>query len=353
MSTSPTSAEEHTGLAPAPTYEYTYDIPSPPRTTIPPPPIDERGLPDISMTAPHPDRGSIFPNTSFLSHISYHNLWTKNNLLDWRYEHRRTAQRVLPFMYLGPANVARDAGFLTREGITLVVGVKGRVGVKGGGGGKRIAAWNVGKGVESAVFDAYGDQDLMGCFEGTVEVVNEHLERRWRSQSQSQSQSGESRGGNAPTVATDDDDDLLPGKVLVFCETGNERSAPVVAAYILAMFDVDMVKAIQIVQAQRFCASFDDAARQLLETWEEILKARRDVMGVRSADRNGEITAPREEDQDSVRMPPMRNFAANRSSKRTLDQVDEGAMDVDVLDKDAREAGSREGKAPFQDEWDS
>ncbi|KAL9032099.1 MAG: hypothetical protein Q9214_008109, partial [Letrouitia sp. 1 TL-2023] len=137
----------------------------------------------------------------------------------------------------------------------------------------------------------------------------------------------------------EEEDVLLPGKVLVFCETGNDRSAAVVAAYILAMFDMDIVKAIQIVQAQRFCASFNDAMRKLLETWEEMLKARRDVMGVGSAGRNGDITVPRGEDQGSVRMPPMTDFAPNRSSKRTFDQADEGAMDVDVLDGDTQETG--------------
>lgn len=215
----------------------------------------------------------------------------------------------------------------------MVVGVKGRVG-EGGGGRKRVAGWSVGEGVESAVFDACGGQDLIGCFEGAVEVVNEHLEGRWRSQGHGE---GDVTKMMAEEEKEEDDDDVhLPGKVLVYCETGNDRSAAVVAAYILAMFDMDMVKAIQIVQAQRFCASFDDATRQLLETWGEMLRARRDVMG---------------EDQDSGRMPPMRNSAPNRSSKRTFDQADEGAMDVDVLDEDAQEAGGREGRAPFQDEW--
>lgn len=267
----------------------------------------------------------------------------RNNLLDWRYEQRRTAQRVLPFMYLGPTKVARDAEFLVKEGITLVVGVKGRIGGKGGGERKMIVERSVGKGMESAVFDTCGGQDMIRCFEGAVGVVNEHLEGRWRSRGE----------GDVPTLMAEEEDEeedevLLPGKVLVYCETGNDRSAAVVAAYILAMFDMDMVKVIQIVQAQRFCASFDDATRQLLETWEEMLRARRDVI-IGSADRKERITVPRREDQDPGRILQMRNFAPNRSSKRTFDQADEGAMDIDVLAGDAWEAGGREGRAPFQD----
>ncbi|KAK3081559.1 hypothetical protein LTR53_020464, partial [Teratosphaeriaceae sp. CCFEE 6253] len=68
------------------------------------------------------------------------------------------------------------------------------------------------------------------------------------------------------------------GKVLVFCESGNERSAGVVAAYLMETHaDVDFIKAMQLVQAQRFCANFDDAMKRLLQGYWDILRAGRQV----------------------------------------------------------------------------
>ena len=67
----------------------------------------------------------------------------------------------------------------------------------------------------------------------------------------------------------------------MFCESGNERSAGVVAAYLMETHvDVDFIKAMQLVQAQRFCANFDDALKRLLQGYWDILCAKREVAAV-------------------------------------------------------------------------
>ena len=67
------------------------------------------------------------------------------------------------------------------------------------------------------------------------------------------------------------------GKVLLFCESGNGRSAAVAAAYVMTMFDTDLTRALQFVSGQRFCANFDDETKFLLKSYEDILVARRSV----------------------------------------------------------------------------
>lgn len=108
-------------------------------------------------------------------------------------------------------------------------------------------------GIEQHTVDLAGNQDLIHNFPATTALINDHLARVHQATGQL-------------------------GKVLVFCESGNERSAGVVAAYLMETHaDVDYIKAMQLVQAQRFCANFDDAMKRLLQGYWDILCARREV----------------------------------------------------------------------------
>jgi serine/threonine/tyrosine-interacting protein len=70
-------------------------------------------------------------------------------------------------------------------------------------------------------------------------------------------------------------------RVLVFCESGNEKSAAVVAAYMMASFqEVDASTAMLAIQARRFCCSFgsyDTSFKNILVNYGDILQAQRDV----------------------------------------------------------------------------
>jgi hypothetical protein len=69
------------------------------------------------------------------------------------------------------------------------------------------------------------------------------------------------------------------GRTLVYCESGNERSAAVAAAYIMQHLGGSTVQAIQMVQGKRFCVCFDDSMKWMLKSYEPIWRARMQVGG--------------------------------------------------------------------------
>ena len=87
--------------------------------------MDRIGLPDLGIMQGSVDFDATgFPNVAFLSQVTHGNIIYQNNMIDWKYEQRHQAQRILPFLYLGPVAAARDVAFLQRSGITMVVAVR-------------------------------------------------------------------------------------------------------------------------------------------------------------------------------------------------------------------------------------
>lgn len=127
------------------------------------------------------------------------------------------------------------------------------------------------------------------------------------------------------------------GKVLVFCESGNERSAAVVAAYLMESHeDVDYIRAMQVCQSQRFCVNFDDTIKRLLQSFWDILRARRDVGTQLGRVNNFQIAAP----------SPLRS--GKRALSRDNDDGDDD-YDMDQAGDDA-ERFDRRSFAPFVDD---
>ncbi|KAL1858894.1 hypothetical protein Daus18300_009763 [Diaporthe australafricana] len=184
----------------------------------------------------------------------------------WRYEDRRKAQPILDFLYLGPLSVARDHDFLKREGITMLLAVRDAsmshlrlLAVE-----KASAELNL----QTEYVDIANRTQLIHEFPLITAKINEHLLSVYKSQLQAVN----AAGNVAINTST-----FTRGKVLVFCETGNERSAVVVAAYLMAIYGTDMVNTVQFISAQRFCASFDEDMKYLLRSFEDILQAQRMV----------------------------------------------------------------------------
>ncbi|KAK5636098.1 hypothetical protein RRF57_011810 [Xylaria bambusicola] len=67
------------------------------------------------------------------------------------------------------------------------------------------------------------------------------------------------------------------GKVLVFCETGNDRSASVVSAYLMAILGLSAAEVCQFITYKRFCVSMDEDLKHTLRSYEDILLAQRTV----------------------------------------------------------------------------
>jgi len=318
----------------SPAQSWSFRVPSPPRIIVPPPALNANGMPDLHVVQdPAFDfECSGFANAKFLKTVTYGNFMTANNMLEWKYEQRRIAQQILPFLYLGPMSAARDKAFLQREGITMVVAVRNTMSAQA----KMLqtkAAQELG--LDTRTIDVAGNQELIAAFPKAIEVINVHLSNMYqREQARAAQETAAGQGHRQPTL----------GKVLIFCETGNERSATLVTAYIMAMYSMDLVKAIQIVQAQRFAVAFDDSLRNLLSTYEMMLQAKRDIVQA-----NVEIV-------NSQGRAGKSGFIGGGEkrvvgpSKRTFDAARDEDTDMgDVVHLDSGRFEGRAGFAPFQD----
>ncbi|KAM0328048.1 hypothetical protein ACHAQA_005450 [Verticillium albo-atrum] len=180
----------------------------------------------------------------------------------WTYASRRDAQSILDWLYLGPSTASRDQAFLQREGITMVLAVRhasdmttpNTLGIMGPTAATRAL------GIPVERIDVKSTHHLIKVFTSAVKKINSHLLDVHQRQINS----------DAP----------LPferGKVLVICETGNDRSAIVVAAYIMIMFGMDLLRTIAFVTMKRFSSTFDEESKRLLRSWLDILTAESSV----------------------------------------------------------------------------
>lgn len=226
---------------------------------------------------------------------------------DWSYEQRREAQPIVDFLYLGPNSVVRNHDYLQREGITMVyVARDARM-----SGTKLVSVEKAAQklNVDVKYLDIEGTDRMIGSFQEAIRVINDHLLTNYHSQAQ-----GKIPNGDLVVEPTT----FRPGKVLVTCESGNERSAAVTAAYIMAVFGKDMTSSVQFISIQRFCCCFDEDIKRKLQSWEDILKARSQVAAISHVGR----------------------------AKRHYEDMQSGE-DADMTDADATDVGRFEGRENF------
>ncbi|WEW56659.1 hypothetical protein PRK78_002107 [Emydomyces testavorans] len=173
--------------------------------------------------------------------------------IHWQYAMRREAQMILPFLYLGPTSAARDIEFLKRVGITLVLAVRSRH-------ASHAFIVNADKaacaaGIDSDHIDVEDFYELITMLPQAIRRINDHV---CRCPDHSKSKTTEK-------------------KVLVFCETGNERSASLLTAYLMVMYNFRMHTALSHVQGRRLCVNVDFPVRDVLMSFDAILIAQRDV----------------------------------------------------------------------------
>ncbi|KAK1244340.1 hypothetical protein MKX07_003139 [Trichoderma sp. CBMAI-0711] len=232
-----------------PSSAYSYRAPSPPVIGVP---VKNR---DDSQIVLEPLHGRVDPHlisretlaiiTGNRKQVSVDNSWL------WKYEHRREAQRILDYLYLGPTSVVRDHDFLRREAITMIVVVRDARAPMAFGSLTRAAA-------TLGISACYIDVDpihILASFYEIVSVINDHL-----------------LSNHYSRMDVADGSHGL-GKVLVVCDSGTERGPPLVAAYIMAVFGQDIMTALQFVNIQRFCCTFSEEAKRALLTWDGLLKA--------------------------------------------------------------------------------
>ena len=303
----------------------------PPNRAIPPPDLQyHRGEASFAVEglAPFEYGSSDYGNPAFLkSIVACGDLHLSHSMLSWKYRMRRRAQFILPFLLLGPSSAARDATFIRDAGITLLLAVRSASAVRARPDFLDLSAFASVIGIKHLTVDLDSPYEMRVNLRPTIKALNDHLEQ------------------SCTTKALSNLGDIK-GRILVFCESGNERSATLVAAYLMTVFGIDMVTAIQIIQSQRFCISPDNAMKDMLSDLGTYLQAERQVAVERSS------TA------DLFNQPSMRNgynsngITLNKSSKRGIDrayELDDEMNDENWAADNDSENGERGGVAPFAD----
>ncbi|KAK9355341.1 protein-tyrosine phosphatase-like protein [Lipomyces doorenjongii] len=194
---------------------------------------------------------------------------------EWRYESRRLAQQIYPHLWLGPRNVAKDEKFLQDNNVKLVLAIT------------TPQAWEI---MKSRYADKSEYQGLP--VSNYIELVKSFpLAKQLIDQTRDNG-----------------------GSTLLYCETGNEKSAAVAVAYVMESNGWDLIRSIQFVQARRFCVALDDNMKFQLRSYETLCQAHQAVL-------------------TPSKRPDLR---------RTLDDL---YGDSDEIDDEV----DREGRAPFND----
>jgi serine/threonine/tyrosine-interacting protein len=253
----------------------------------------------------HQDFG---PFVFLMSLRTLHKLQLPHSMLAWKYEHRRLAQPILPFLLLGPSNTAQSSESVKENGITYMLSVRDGLVARRLPRYLDPASFTSAKGLETATFDLDNSYECIRNLRPVIKAINDHLQRHCT---------------RNPIYHIGD----VKGKVLVFCETGCERSPVIVAAYLMVVYGVDAITAIQIVQSQRFCISLAESMKNMLLNFENILVAERQV----------------------ARETP--GFGVlNKAGKRTRDGAFESDEEMeDVEWPEPNQGNGRPGLAPFAD----
>lgn len=299
-----------------PSAPYSMELPVRPPILVPSLPVNESNI-SLMPSFEHVDSTQL---TSYdLDIITGNHCQTATDRIHhWAYEQRREAQPILDFLYLGPNSVVRDHHFLQREGITMILVTRdARMPIR--------SLPSVDKavetlGIEAKYVDVPGPVHLIKSFPPALKAINDHLLAVYHSQAHGKSGDGQLLVEGKV---------LRQGKVLVTCESGNNRSSHIVAAYIMSIFGQDMIKTVQFVSMQRFCCVFDDEIKRILQSWDNILKARATVAhGTHPGSGVARIR--------------------KRGIADTMD-VDEKGAEGEVVDMDRDRFTGRDSVAPFVD----
>ncbi|KAJ5950540.1 uncharacterized protein N7479_008953 [Penicillium vulpinum] len=244
------------------------------------------------------------------------------NPSQWNYDMRRQAQSIFPFLSLGPSACLRDFDYLRSQGFTLLLAIRSRHSALARLVSGDKAAAEVG--IIADAIDVLDNQELISAFPRAIRRINDHL-------------AGVDMGSDGVLSQSEQQ----KKKVLVFCESGNERSAGVVIAYIMVMLNIETFEATHMIQQRRFCVSIEDNMKLTLAAFESILSAKCDVERAKKyMVRGGATLAP-------PSAPPM------LTKKRSFQdhKYDDLAVDEDEMDMDMDEDPffERKPQAPFQD----
>ncbi|EXJ72747.1 uncharacterized protein A1O5_03894 [Cladophialophora psammophila CBS 110553] len=292
-----------------------------PKVYVPPPDLEYHdGKPSFKVrVVPFTQISTHYGNPDFLAAlVTSHTLDLTHSMLIWQYEMRRSAQHILPFLLLGPSSAAKDPNFVKEAGITLLVAVRSTRSLLARPTFLDPAKFPSSAGRATLTLDFDQPNDFIPLVKSIVRAINDHLE-----------------SSCVRTPAQDIND--VSGKVLVFCESGNDRSPLLVAAYLMIVYGVDAIVAIHIIQSQRFCISLSDESKNVLLDLQAITRAERQVSALSAA--------PSNHGSNAVSQP-------KTLGKRSLDDFYDSDEDMECDAEDMCGPHVREGVAPFVDAFD-
>ncbi|KAK7754121.1 hypothetical protein SLS62_003967 [Diatrype stigma] len=354
-----------------PTAPYSARPPSPPSIHIPTPMLYNSNEP-IKVV---PSYDNIDPASLSLDDLQ---IITQNgkeqiahdSATSWVYESRRTAQPILDYLYLGPASVARDRQWLRDHGITMLLAARDAQMAHV----RLMAVDHVARelGIQAEHIDVSGYHELIRAFPTAVRKINDHMLSIYRRQAlqretsqvralQEQGQGagpdgGRAAGGGQMVI---DEAKFRRGRVLVFCETGNERSAGIVVAYLMSVLGMDMVHACQFIHYKRFCVGLDEDLKQLLKNYEDILTAQRTVhrheIDAKAALEGSpdSSTAPASTTTTAATTATTSSKKVKRGFEEAMDGGDEDEDMADPVATDHERYLNREAFVPFVDRGDN
>ncbi|ETN37771.1 uncharacterized protein HMPREF1541_07394 [Cyphellophora europaea CBS 101466] len=179
-------------------------------------------------------------------------------MLSWDFDKRRTAQPILPFLYLGASATARDATFLSATGITFLLAVRSSYAVAARPKYLDPATYPTTGNRNTATFDVDTPFDFITKVKPAIKSVVDYLEANT----------------TKPLISAND----INAKILVYCESGNDRSAAFVVAFLMVVYCLDAATAVQLVQSQRYCIYIEDGFKRMLMDFDQILQAERQVV---------------------------------------------------------------------------
>lgn len=263
------SQSSHHGAMP--TAPYSARPPSPPSVVIPTPIMtDASECIKIVPTYNNVDPASLSVGDLKIITQNHKEQLAQDSAFGWTYECRRTAQPILDFLYLGPSSIARDRKWLRDNGITMLLAARDsrHAGVHLMANLELVQEL----GIQAEYVDVANYNELIHAFPSAIRKINDHMLNVFRGQRLTNT--NVQLGDEKMAIPTGE---IRRGKVLVFCETGNDRSAGVVVAYLMSVFGMSMVEACQFIHFKRFCVGLSEDLRFLLRSFEDILVAQRTV----------------------------------------------------------------------------
>lgn len=236
---------------------------------------------------------------------------------DWNYDSRYAAQELLPYLLLGPSSVAKNVDFLTTERVTLVLCLRewSPAATLHGGGALAAAAR---LGIETHFIDVPNPASLIATFPVVIRQINAHVAR--------------------PAFP-------LTSRVLLCCVSGNRLSAAAAVAYCMQVLGFNLMWAVNLIRTRRFCAALEDDLKVVLQAYEGIVAAQRDVAAAQADHDIGGCTGGVDDDGVGDHGWSVA-VERGRSSKRRIAEVDQREWD----DDDMTDTGAgRSAHAPFAD----